>query len=228
MTSLHAFRALCLAALALVALPASAQLAWPSPATEAEWGLAIIDVETTGLDPSYAEMIDIGAVYTDLEGNELGSFFSQMMPPHADRADPGAVAVNGYSAERWTRMGAPSEGKAAADFIDFHQRTAGGRKFIFVAYNTPFDKGFVDAWLKRNGSSFDALYIYMPLDLPSVAWGLGLQVLGGRQLAAALGVPEETSDPLLHTGATGAEWNAMVYRALLARRKAMHGGAQGR
>lgn len=224
MTPIRSLQALCLAVLALVALPASAQLAWPSPDTASEWGLAIIDVETTGLDPAYDEMIDIGAVYTDLDGNELGSFFSRMMPPHADRVHPAAAAVNGYSKARWESLGAPSEAQAAAEFLDFHARTAGGRKFIFVAYNTPFDKGFVDAWLKRNASSFDALYLYMPLDLPSVAWGLGYQVLGGRQLAAALGIPEETSDPLLHTGQTGAEWNVLVYRALLERRRALESG----
>ena len=37
----------------------------------ADWTLAHIDVETTGLVPGYHEMIDIGVVMTDLEGHEL-------------------------------------------------------------------------------------------------------------------------------------------------------------
>ncbi|MDO5506504.1 MAG: exonuclease domain-containing protein [Pseudoxanthomonas suwonensis] len=192
-----------------------AQDAWPTPQTEHAWGLAIIDVETTGLDPSQAEMIDIGAIYTDLEGNELGRFFTRMMPPHPDRVDPGAQAVNGYSAKRWRAASAPSEAEAAARFLAFHERASSGRRMIFTAFNAPFDKGFVDAWLKRHGSGYDALYVYMPLDLPSLAWGRGFRAMGARRLATQLGLPPETDDPLQHTGQTGAEFNLMIYRTLL-------------
>ena len=208
-------RALCVAALMLLATSATAANPWPTPQTEGEWALAIIDVETTGLDPGHAEMIDIGAVYTDLDGNVLGRFFTRMMPPHPGRIHPGAAAVNGFSAERWQALGAPAEAEAAARFLEFHEQAAAGRRVIFTAYNAPFDRGFVDAWLRRNGSSFDALFAYMPLDLPSVAWGRGLRAMGGAQLAGMLGIAPETDDPLQHTGETGAEWNLMVYRALL-------------
>ena len=53
----------------------------------AEFGLALIDVETTGLDADVHEMIDIGAVYVDTEGQELGRFFIRVNPAHPDEPD---------------------------------------------------------------------------------------------------------------------------------------------
>ncbi len=44
---------------------ATAQITWP-PENSGGWVLAHVDVETTGLDPAFHEMIDIGMIYTDL------------------------------------------------------------------------------------------------------------------------------------------------------------------
>lgn len=201
-------------AVALFPAAVQAQAPWPSEAPE-QWGLAIIDVETTGLDPGRHEMIDIGAIYTDLDGNELGRIFIRIMPPHPQRIEPAASAVNGYSEERWRALGAVDEAEAVADFLAFHARVAEGRRIVFTAYNAQFDHGFVSALLSRHGHRFDDHYTYFLLDIPSMAWGQGLKVLGNSRLAAALGLPDETRDPMQHTGITGAEWNLSLYRALL-------------
>ncbi len=202
----------------LLALPAAwAQAPWPAQAP-GQWGLAIVDVETTGLDPAFHEMIDIGAIYTDLDGNELGRFFVRIQPPHPQRAEPGAVAVNGYSPTRWRELGAVDEGEAVVAFLDFHARVGAGRRFVFTAYNAQFDRGFVDALLNRHGRDFDDFYTYFLLDIPSMAWGLGITDLANARVAEQLGLEAETSDPLRHTGATGADWNLQIYRALRQRR----------
>jgi DNA polymerase III epsilon subunit-like protein len=207
---------LALAAAYILAGPAAAQPAWPAEAPQ-EWGLAIIDVETTGLDPAHHEMIDIGIIYADLEGNEIGRFFTRIMPPHPERIDEAARAVNGFSEERWRELEALDEADAVAQFLAFHESAAADRRFIFTAYNAQFDRGFIDALLNRHGSDFDALYTYFLLDIPSMAWGAGIPNLDNAQVAEALGVPDETRDPMQHTGATGAEWNLSLYRALLGR-----------
>ena len=62
--------------------------------------IAIVDVETTGLDPAHHEMVDLGAIYIRPDGRELGRFFVRIHPPHPERLDPGAAAVTGYSSER--------------------------------------------------------------------------------------------------------------------------------
>jgi DNA polymerase III epsilon subunit-like protein len=185
----------------------------------AEFGLALIDVETTGLDADVHEMIDIGAVYVDTEGQELGRFFIRINPAHPERAQAGAKAVNGYSEERWRSLGAVSPTEALRAFEEFHRRTAANRTMVFTAFNVGFDQAFVSRWLRREGRSFRDWYFYQVLDLPSMAWGQGIRELSGSKIAEALGVPDETRDPLKHTGETGADFNLAIYRELLRRSK---------
>ena len=70
----------------------SAPVATSNPANDPDgWLLAHVDAETTGLVPGYHEMIDVGIIMTDLEGNELDRLFLRIMPNHPDRAQPGCV-----------------------------------------------------------------------------------------------------------------------------------------
>lgn len=221
--------AACLMAIALAAgnwlSAAQAQTVWPAEAP-ASWGLAIIDVETTGLDPAHHEMVDLGVIYADLDGNELARLFVRIMPGHPERLSPGAAGVNGFSEDRWRALGAVSEAEAAAAFLDFHTAQSAAhpgpdgeaRIWLLTAYNAWFDRAFLDALLIKNGVSIRDLYNYFQLDLPSLAWGAGIPDLRNGDVAGALDLPPETSDPLEHTGLTGAEWNLEIYRALRARR----------
>jgi hypothetical protein len=201
-------------ALCLFTAPTFAQPAFPPDDPEA-WVLAIIDVETTGLQPSHHEMIDIGAIYTTLDGEELGRFFIRIHPDHPDRAGAAARSINGYDAQRWIDLGAVSQAEAAEAFLAFHRETVGWRTALFTAFNAYFDRAFVDAWLKEEGhDGFRTLYTYFVLDLPSLAWGAGHRDLTGAGLARAVGLKAETSDPLEHTGLSGAAFNLELYRAL--------------
>jgi oligoribonuclease (3'-5' exoribonuclease) len=215
----HSMRTLILAVLAIVfvAAPARAQTAWPTETPE-RWGLAIVDVETTGLDPNHHEMIDAGLIYTDLEGRELGRQYVKIMPTHPDRISDGARAVNGFDVEYWRANGAITEAEAVAKIVEFHRRMAGERTMLFTAYNVWFDRAFMTALLAEHGEDFRTLYHYHVLDIPSIAWGQGLPKLRGVLLAEALGIPAETSVPRDHTGITGAQFNLEAYRALMARR----------
>lgn len=210
-------RALVLTLLALF-LPAfaHAQAAWPSDRPE-DWVLAIVDVETTGLDPLHHEMIDAGVIYTTLEGRELGRLYVRILPTNPERLQPGAKAVNGFDVAYWRANNAVSEAEAVNQITQFHRRVAAGKTVLFTAYNVWFDRAFMTALLAEHGQDFRALYHYHVLDIPSIAWGQGLPHLRGAMLAEALGLPAETSVPLEHTGITGAQFNLDVYRALLAR-----------
>jgi len=179
--------------------------------------IAIVDVETTGLDPAHHEMVDLGAIYVRPDGRELGRFFVRIHPPHPERLDPGAAAVNGYSPERWLTLGAVDESEAVRQWRAFHDQMArtGGATVTFAALNAWFDQSFTDALLRRHGSSWRELFHYQILDLPSMAWGLGARELGGAALAARYGIEPETRDPLRHTGESGVEFNLALYRAML-------------
>jgi DNA polymerase III epsilon subunit-like protein len=199
---------------------ASAQAAggWPDRAPE-RYVLAHIDVETTGLDPAWHEIVSIGMIYTDVDGAEIGRLDLRIMPPHPGRIDPGARAVNAFSPALWRRQGAIGEPEAARRIRAFHEATRRGRTVIFTAYNVWFDQAFVTALLRRNRQSWRDLYHYQVLDIPSMAWALGFRQLQGTGLATALGIADETRVPTEHTGITGAEFNVSIYRALLARQR---------
>ncbi len=177
--------------------------------------LAIVDVETTGLDPAYHEMADLGAIYVDEQGRELGRFFVRIHPPHPERLDPGAAAVNGYSEARWRELGAVDEAEAVRRWLEFHAPIAEGRRVVFTALNVWFDQAFTAALLARHGERWRDLFHHQVLDLPSMAWGQGARRLTGAELAAHYGIEAETTDPLRHTGASGVEFNLALYRAVI-------------
>ena len=201
----------------LIAVPhAHAQIVWP-PENPDGWVLAHVDVETSGLDPAYHEMIDIGMVYTNMAGDELGRLYVRIMPAHPERIDEGAKRVNAFDVDYWNAHGAVSEAEAVEKIVAFHEKMRGDKRVIFTAYNVWFDQSFTTALLARHGTDWRDLFFYHVLDIPSMAWGQGLTALGGTGLSAELGLVDETRVPVEHTGITGALFNVSVYRALLAR-----------
>lgn len=212
-----------IAAFLLATTPALAQGEFPPQENREAWGLAIVDVETTGLEAGHHEMIDLGAIYTDLDGNELGRFFIRIHPDHPERATEFVRSINGFDEERWTELGALTEADAVESFLAFHAEASGDRTMLFTAYNAWFDRNFLDALLQQHGESFRDHFSYFLLDLPSLAWGAGIPDMMNADVAGALGLEAETSDPLEHTGLSGAEWNLAVYRALQARIAAQAG-----
>lgn len=189
-------------------------IAWPAEAP-ADWLLAFIDVETTGLTPGYHEMIDIGIVMTDLDGKELGDFFLRIQPEYPQRTEEGARAVNAFDEIRWKEMAASSSSEAVEKINEFHRRIAADRSVLMVAYNSHFDAAFMDHLFRSGGGSWRDLYHYFILDLPSMAWSRGLRGLTGQSLSAVLDVEDEPHVANLHTGITGAKLNARIYRALI-------------
>ena len=211
----HKFQALAGVGLLAVASAASAQeFLWPSEDPDA-WLLAFVDVETTGLLPGYHEMIDIGIVMTDLDGSELGDLFIRIQPDHPERTDAGARAVNAFDEARWRELDALPPGEAVERILTFHRDIAGERNVLMVAFNSQFDTAFLDHLFRAEDRSWRELYHFFVLDIPSMAWSLGLRSLTGTSLASTLDVEDEPHVAHLHTGITGAKLNARLYRALL-------------
>lgn len=213
------FRLLTALAILVAQCPAVAQeFAWPDTAPD-NWLLAFVDVETTGLTPGYHEMIDIGIVMTDLEGTELGELFLRIQPEHPERTSEGARAVNAFDEERWRELDAASPAEAIAQLLAFHNGIAGRRQVLMVAFNSHFDTAFLDHLFRSQDSSWRELYHYFVLDLPSMAWSLGIHGLTGTNVSGKLGVEDEPHVAERHTGITGARLNARIYRALLSHRE---------
>ena len=180
-----------------------------------DWLLAFIDVETTGLVPGWHEMIDIGVALATVDGRVLDTLFLRIQPLHPARLSPGARAVNAFDANRWKTLGALPPDAAADSIVAFHRRVAGSKPTLMVAFNSQFDAAFLDHLFRESGRSWREMYHYFVLDLPSMAWSLGLRDLRAGPLAQRLGVPDEPHVAEEHTGITGAMVNVRIYQALL-------------
>ncbi len=100
----------------------------------------VIDVETTGLDPSEDRICEVGAIR--FEGRrETGRYHSLVQP---QRKIPGdAVALHGISDEML--RGAPTFARIAPDLRRFLAGT------FLVAQNAEFDLSFLNAEFERAG-----------------------------------------------------------------------------
>jgi len=185
------------------------------PARNTDYVLVHIDTETTGLNAGYHELIDIGVVYTDAKGKEMGRWYRRLMPKHPERLDPGAQKVNGFDAALWKREGAMAPERALEDWIAYESKMFGAKPRLRVSYNCGFDKGFLDALYRACGREWSEHYTYYWFDLPSMAWALGYRQIRGPWVAEALGVEDEPHGGIQHTGITGAEVNVRIYRKLM-------------
>ncbi|MGN0986037.1 MAG: exonuclease domain-containing protein, partial [Candidatus Enterenecus sp.] len=105
------------------------------------------DLETTGLDSRSDAIIEIGAVRMK-DGKVEDKFSSFAWPGHPLSAQ--TVSLTGITDEMLS--GAPSPEEAVDHFLDW----AGD--LPLVAHNAEFDTGFVRAYCRRSGRSFDPLY----------------------------------------------------------------------
>jgi len=183
------------------------------------WYLAFIDVETTGLIPGYHEMIDIGVVLATLEGEEINRTHIRILPDFPERTSPEVPAINGFDYQKWLDYKAMSIPAAVDSLINFYHSNTGDRQVLMVAFNSHFDAAFVDFLFRAAEKSWRELHHYFILDLPSMAWSMGLRHLTGSGLSTMLSISDEPHEPDAHTGITGADLNYRLYRALLARAK---------
>ena len=190
----------------------------PSPAdAAADWLLAHIDVETTGLVPGYHEMIDIGLVLTDLSGQIVDSLFLRIQPRHPERTSPIAREINAYDPARWEALGALTPDAAVDSLLAFHRKVAGDRPTMMVAFNAHFDLSFLDHLFREAGHTWREMYHYFVLDIPSMGWSLGYQDLTLQGFREEFGIEDEPHVAELHTGISGALKNVRIYRAMMER-----------
>ena len=196
----------------------AADLQFSPEITTDDWLLAFVDVETTGLQPGFHEMIDIGMIVTNLNGQPIDQLFLRIMPSHPERTEPGAAALNGFSVALWQERGFDSEAAAVRKLLDFAEEVSGEKGLLMVGYNAWFDISFIDHLFRSQDETWRKLFHYFVLDLPSMAWGQKHRSLTGSALSKSLGIAAETSDPLKHTGLSGAQYNLKVYQTLLSER----------
>ena len=177
---------------------------------------AIVDVETTGLNPNYHEMIDIGIIIINQNLEIKGQYFSKVLPSFPERVDPMAQNINGFDLQRWTQEEAISEEELINQMNIFLNNYIG--KPIFIAFNSWFDSGFVRNLLNEHNYKFNDWFDYRVLDIPSIALACGYFPKTpdfNEKLATLLEVQPETKDPLKHTGESGVNFNYALLRSLM-------------
>ena len=177
---------------------------------------AIVDVETTGLNPNYHEMIDIGIIIINQNLEIKGQYFSKVLPSFPERIDPIAQSINGFDLQRWTQEEAISEEELINQMNIFLNNYIG--KPIFIAFNSWFDSGFLRNLLNEYDYKFNDWFDYRVLDIPSIALACGYFPKTpdfNEKLATLLEVQPETKDPLKHTGESGVNFNYALLRSLM-------------
>lgn len=118
-----------------------------------------IDIETTGLNPAYHEMIEFGMVTLDPTTYEaFDTEFS--LPFDPERADPKALEVNGFGARDFAPLISPEE---AATLLDASIL----RSDFVVAWHSHFDFGFLNQFYHRVGGRTPWSHSNV-LDMPSL------------------------------------------------------------
>jgi len=113
--------------------------------------LCAVDVETTGLDPSYHEIVEVAIVPLngDLEPcKEIPAFHRVINPAHKDRAAKKSLGISGIT--QAALEAAPGPLETADAFANWFKKYVEGwsfRKIAPLAHNWKFDQAFIQQWL---------------------------------------------------------------------------------
>lgn len=172
-----------------------------------DYPIAIVDLETTGLDYHIHEIIEIGMVLVDQKTLEIKDTMDvKVRPLHIERASPKAMEVNGYNEEDW--VGACDLKKA---MIILSAKSKGA---MFCSQNTTFDWGFCqEGFYKTNVNN---MMDYHRLDLLTMSWltlrNSGLDKFNLFAVSQFLGLEPE---PLPHCAFNGALNAYEVFKKLI-------------
>lgn len=113
--------------------------------------LVFIDLETTGLDFTKHEIIEVACLVVDPKTLKIKKRYqSKVAPEHLETADPVALELVGFSPKAWKR--AKPLGKVIKKL---NSLAPGG---IFIGWNVSFDKAFLEKAARENGIILDFDY----------------------------------------------------------------------
>lgn len=172
--------------------------------------LLFVDTETTGLDSTKHELLEVAAIRTSPDGRKIISRFeAKLFPLHLETAEPKALEVNKYSAADWT----VDKCVMPEVVVDALQQMAGNT--VLVGQNVSFDEGFLSPLFTRLGMK--PPWGYHKVDTVTLAWPLfvntDLPGLSLEKLCKFLGVESMPT----HRAAADVEACRQVYLKLMER-----------
>lgn len=170
--------------------------------------IIVMDFETTGIDPTKHEIIEIGAVMVDHQLQYMGGFDAKIYPTHLETAQAQALEINGYNEEAWRY--AQSLPTVLREFTKFADDG------IFCAWNITFEYRFLFAAIQQLGiinPYIERRYSHH-IDIPSIAWfhyeGQAA-TFDYENVTHELGIAKE---PLPHRAYAGAVQDLLILREL--------------
>lgn len=126
--------------------------------------LAFLDIETTGLDPTRDEIIEVAAMRVDPISLSVEAWFHTKIAPSPDvLVDPRAAELNGFRAEDWP------DAPKLENVLPLLARFLEG--CLIVGHNPAFDWAFLSAAFRRLGMRRPNVGHHL-LDTASLAWPL--------------------------------------------------------
>lgn len=132
-----------------------------------ERDIVFFDIETSGLDPSVAEILEIAAIRLDIDSlDEIAAFESRVFPKHIETASPEALVINGYDPDLWSKTAVSVE-EALRQFVDIC-----GGQVTLAGHNPGFDWSFCRPRLVEIGLLAEVDYHI--IDTSSLAWPIAM------------------------------------------------------
>ena len=122
--------------------------------------LAFIDIETTGLDFTKHEIIEIGCVITTPKLKVIEKFELKIKPEQIENADPVSLKINHYDSVNW------KDAQSLKDGIKIFSKKV--KDCIMVGQNVSFDSGFLEYAFIKN--KIKNPMHYHKFDTISIAW----------------------------------------------------------
>ncbi len=129
------------------------------------------DCETSGLDSQKNSLLQLSG-YVEINGIIKREFNFKAAPLPGDSYTPEALKINNLTVEQINAF--PPAGVAYKELIAYMTPFVGkfdrADKFMFLAYNAPFDAGFVRSWFKKLGDNyFGSWFFNPPIDIMVLA-----------------------------------------------------------
>ncbi len=168
--------------------------------------LAFIDIETTGLDLTKHEIIEVGCVLTTPELEVIEEFEFKIKPERIEDADPVALKINHYKATDWEDAITLKEAMKT-----LASKTA---DCIMVGQNVAFDSAFLEYSFSK--TKIKNTMHYHRLDTISIAWAkfhkdVSFEHFSLREMCLRFGIKNENS----HTALSDARATYELYKKLL-------------
>lgn len=145
--------------------------------------VAIVDLETTGLDPKKHEIIEIAILI--IQGGRREMWQTKIAPQNLETASKKALEINGYNRFAW------KDAKPLSEVMPAIKKRLRG--CVLIGHNLEFDLGFLRAAYASHGGT--GMGFHYKVDTMALAYehlsGIGLNSLSLHNVCRFIGVSNQ-------------------------------------